>query len=171
MWDEIKYPFPNFDGCTTDVCEWVFYFTPPLYWAYDYLSMLGLKLISNKSQYKNWPTVSWHQPSQESCSKPKWNNMASSGIYRSLVVTSLSGNNLHQGLLRRLLNKKFWTSHDDDFRVTLPSWVAVTHGVIMYKILHKQFSNQWLKAPWHSCDVIVMLRGRNGVTSRWMYMR
>ena len=30
-WDEITYPFLNFNGCT-------------LYWACDYLSMLGLKL-------------------------------------------------------------------------------------------------------------------------------
>ena len=30
VWDEITYPFPNFNGCTIDVCEWICNFTPYL---------------------------------------------------------------------------------------------------------------------------------------------
>ena len=26
MWDEITYPFPNFNGCTVEVLEWISYF-------------------------------------------------------------------------------------------------------------------------------------------------
>ena len=28
VWDEITYPFPNFNGCTIDVWEWISIFTP-----------------------------------------------------------------------------------------------------------------------------------------------
>ena len=38
---EITYPFPNFNGATTEVWEWISNFT--LYWACDYLYMLWLK--------------------------------------------------------------------------------------------------------------------------------
>ena len=40
IWDEITYPFPNFNSCTVD--KW-FHFT--LYNGCNYLFMLGLKLI------------------------------------------------------------------------------------------------------------------------------
>ena len=43
MWDEITYPFPNFNGCTIEVWDKWFHLT--LYLACDYLSVLGLKLI------------------------------------------------------------------------------------------------------------------------------
>ena len=44
VWDEIAYPFPNFNGITVEVWEWINNFTHIL-WACDYLSILGLKLI------------------------------------------------------------------------------------------------------------------------------
>ena len=44
VWDEIIYPFPNFNGCTVEVWEWLNNFTPH-YNGCNYLSMLGLKLI------------------------------------------------------------------------------------------------------------------------------
>ena len=28
MWDEIKYPFPNFNGCTVGDLEWISNFNP-----------------------------------------------------------------------------------------------------------------------------------------------
>ena len=28
MWDEITYPFPNFEGATVEVWEWISYFIP-----------------------------------------------------------------------------------------------------------------------------------------------
>ena len=40
MWDEITYPFPNFNCCIVEVWEVI-----SNYWTCDYLSMLGLKLI------------------------------------------------------------------------------------------------------------------------------
>ena len=44
-WDDITYPFPNFNGATVEVWEWINNIHPILYWACDYLSMMGLKLI------------------------------------------------------------------------------------------------------------------------------
>ena len=44
MWDEITYPFPNFNSATVEVGEWISNFIPHS-WACDYLSMLKLKLI------------------------------------------------------------------------------------------------------------------------------
>ena len=52
---EVTNPFPNFNGATVEVWEWISNFIPhfirhdkwchpTLYWASDYLSMLGLKL-------------------------------------------------------------------------------------------------------------------------------
>ena len=28
VWDEIAYPFPNFNGATVEVCKWISYFIP-----------------------------------------------------------------------------------------------------------------------------------------------
>ena len=44
VWDEITYPFPNFNGAAVEVWEWISNFTPHC-WAYDYLTMLRFKLI------------------------------------------------------------------------------------------------------------------------------
>ena len=43
--DDISHPFLNLNGATVEVWEWVKCFHHTLYWACDYLSMLGLKLI------------------------------------------------------------------------------------------------------------------------------
>ena len=45
MWDEITYPFPNFNGCTVEVWEWISNIIPHFTGECDYLSMLGIKLI------------------------------------------------------------------------------------------------------------------------------
>ena len=44
MWDDITYPFPNFNSTTVEVWEWISKFHHTLYWACAYLSMLGFKL-------------------------------------------------------------------------------------------------------------------------------
>ena len=41
--NEITYPFPNCNGCTVEFWEWINNFITQ-WWAWDYLSMLGLKL-------------------------------------------------------------------------------------------------------------------------------
>ena len=54
VWDEITYPFPNFNGGTVEVWEWISNFIPPFTsWACDYISMLGLKLnhVSNRGPW------------------------------------------------------------------------------------------------------------------------
>ena len=43
VWDLITYQFLSVNGYTVEVGEWLFH--PKLYWACDYLSMLGLNLI------------------------------------------------------------------------------------------------------------------------------
>ena len=46
VWDEITYQFPNFNGYTVEVWEWISNFTTHvIITACDYLSMLGLKSI------------------------------------------------------------------------------------------------------------------------------
>ena len=45
MWDEITYSYPNFNGCTVEVWELDKWFHLTLYNTWNYLSMLGLKLI------------------------------------------------------------------------------------------------------------------------------
>ena len=44
VWDQITYPFPNFNGIT-EVWEWISNFTPQFYNGCNYLSILGSKLI------------------------------------------------------------------------------------------------------------------------------
>ena len=44
MWDEIAYPFPNFNGATVEVWKCVSNFIPHFNGC-NYLSMLGLKLV------------------------------------------------------------------------------------------------------------------------------
>ena len=43
VWDEITYPFPNFNDATVEIRELISNFTP-FYCGYDCLSMLGIKL-------------------------------------------------------------------------------------------------------------------------------
>ena len=44
--DGITYTFPNFHGTTSEVWECISnVIHPTLYWAYDYLSRIGFKLI------------------------------------------------------------------------------------------------------------------------------
>ena len=43
-WDEITYPLRSFNGCTIEFGEWANNYLT-FSWAYDYLFMLGLKLI------------------------------------------------------------------------------------------------------------------------------
>ena len=45
MWDEITYPFPNFNSSGIGVWEWMNNFIPHVTGHMFYLSMLGLKLI------------------------------------------------------------------------------------------------------------------------------
>ena len=45
LWDEITYLLPNFNDKTVELWESLRNFKPTLYWVYDYLSILGLKLI------------------------------------------------------------------------------------------------------------------------------
>ena len=53
VWDEINYPFLNFNCVIVEVLEWISYFTPTLYWACNYLSILGLKL-NHVSKRGHW---------------------------------------------------------------------------------------------------------------------
>ena len=56
MWNKITYPFINFSGCTFSLGmdKW---FHPTLYWACDYLSMLGLKLHHVSKMARGWGDV------------------------------------------------------------------------------------------------------------------
>ena len=49
MWFEITYLFPNFTGATAvslgSLVKHIKYFHPMIYWACEYLSMPGLRLL------------------------------------------------------------------------------------------------------------------------------
>ena len=64
-WDEIIYPFPNFNGATDEV--WEFLFHPTLYNGGNHLSMLRLKLIhvSNRGLWGMIPYIDAILPVQE----------------------------------------------------------------------------------------------------------
>ena len=47
LWDEIPYPFQNFNNCTVGVWEWIS-ISPDIYNICKCLSMLGFKLIHVK---------------------------------------------------------------------------------------------------------------------------
>ena len=51
LWDEITYPFPNVNGCTVEVLEWINDFILHFITLCDYLSMQGFKLnhVSKRS--------------------------------------------------------------------------------------------------------------------------
>ena len=44
MRDQITYPFPNFKGCTVEICEWMNYCIPHCNLC-NYISIIWLKLI------------------------------------------------------------------------------------------------------------------------------
>ena len=56
VWDEITYPFLNFNGATVEVYEWMSNFIPHFTGHVVILSMLGLKL-NHVSKRGNWPLV------------------------------------------------------------------------------------------------------------------
>ena len=57
MWDEIIHQFPNFTGAAAEVWNGLVIYLP-LYWAYDYLSTLELKLMhGSKRTPANLPLV------------------------------------------------------------------------------------------------------------------
>ena len=55
MWDEITYPFPNFNGATVKVWEWItnliFHFMMGVISNSDLLSMLVFKLQSSQKTF------------------------------------------------------------------------------------------------------------------------
>ena len=53
VWDEITYPFPNFNGATIEVWDGYKQFHCTIYIGCNYLSMLGLKLI-HVSKRSSW---------------------------------------------------------------------------------------------------------------------
>ena len=64
VWSEITYPFPNFNGITVEIWEWISNFIPTLYWACDYLSILVDKLIhvSKRGPWKMKDLFILHSP-------------------------------------------------------------------------------------------------------------
>ena len=65
---EITYPFPNFNGCTAEVWEWISKFHLILYNGCNYLSVMGFKL-NHISKMGPW-SFSWDQQNQQ------WNKNA-----------------------------------------------------------------------------------------------
>ena len=69
VWEEITYPFPNFNGCTTEVWD-------TLYNECDYLSMLGLGAWTDMaaSGSKHWQT--------RYCVNTFWKQMLNQRLYK-----------------------------------------------------------------------------------------
>ena len=67
MWDEIPHPFPNFNGATVEVWEWISDLIPHLYNGCSYLSMLESKFTHDSKwgpcivNHKNtlWVLTPW----------------------------------------------------------------------------------------------------------------
>ena len=69
LWDQITYPFPNFNGCTVEVWEWTSHVDHLiLYNECNYLSMLSSRLIRVSERvplqwhHNGLNSVSNHQP-------------------------------------------------------------------------------------------------------------
>ena len=56
MWDEIIYTFPNFNGWSLGMGKW---FHPSIYNGFNYLYMVGLKLIHISKALRNWG-IGWY---------------------------------------------------------------------------------------------------------------
>ena len=72
VWDEITYPFPNF--CWSLGMDKLFH--PTIYWAYNYLSMMGLKLI----QVKGAPVEVNFLPAVHHLLHPSWTELGWTGV-------------------------------------------------------------------------------------------
>ena len=59
VWDEITYPFRNFNACTIGSLGMDKLFHPTLYNGCKYLSMLGLELFHVSKMWVDWPISSW----------------------------------------------------------------------------------------------------------------
>ena len=59
VWDEITYPFPNFNGCTVEVSEWISNFTPQfIMWVIAYPCWGSSKTFSVKGS-PDWIRKWW----------------------------------------------------------------------------------------------------------------
>ena len=45
VWDEITYPFPNFNSATIEVCDWISNLILAIYNGYNHLSMQGFNSL------------------------------------------------------------------------------------------------------------------------------
>ena len=46
MWDELIYPFPNFNGCTVEVWEWIRIFISLWEWISNLISHFAVHVIT-----------------------------------------------------------------------------------------------------------------------------
>ena len=75
MWNYITSPFPDFNSATVEVSDWISNFTSHCT-GYDYVSMLGLKLIHVSKtgpinpSWRMWVRLTSPEPQHYRCSKP-----------------------------------------------------------------------------------------------------
>ena len=74
VWDEITYPFLNFNGAIVEVQEWISTFIPHFSGACDYLSMLGLKLnhVNKRGSRRSLCINKWKVFIHTSYHKARW---------------------------------------------------------------------------------------------------
>ena len=85
VWDEINNAFPNFDGATVEVWEWINNFHPTHYNEFKYLSVLRVKLIQ-RNEKGHWSTdTSWKCLIPQYCIKEKIENFS-----RNVAAVGLS---------------------------------------------------------------------------------
>ena len=91
VWGEITYPFPNFNGCTVELWEWISNSISPFYDGCNYLSMMGLKFnyINKRGPWtplapSSTIIYSWH-PSIKQHTNISWTSV---GTVMTLTIMS-----------------------------------------------------------------------------------
>ena len=119
---------PNLQGAIVEVWDWISNFIPYFFWACDYLSMLGLKLIRvSKIQY--WKLVS---TGSLNCLLPE-------GITEFVRLIGSSGihkRQFHSKFSRNQSLNCVSTLHIQ-IALTMDQWVKRSHRIFIASIAHK----------------------------------
>ena len=133
--------FPNFNGCTVEVWEWISYFIPTLHWACDYLCVMKLKSIhiSKRASGRFYPHPS-------GLFNKHWGNHTIAPVSAKQLWSMWV--NVHESA-RNSQNNQNKTKHKKI--VYIMGYIFVVHSAYYFVLLNHPIGPIWLPGPiwWH----------------------
>ena len=148
MWDEITYKFPNFNGCTVDVREWISNFINIihrmiyLYQGEGHAVWAGITFFTLRWRHNGYDSVSNHQPHDWLLNRLFRRRSKKTSKLR---VFGLCAGNSPQ-MASNAENVSIWWRHHDFWRRHNSIYLHVIHVVLMKNMMccgQYQTGKQW----------------------------